>query len=102
MKAVAISDLRLGLDDRISETVKNRPKLAAFIDRIGAEKLADELVIAGDFLDQWFYPGSIDLPRDSREFYLACAENNQVVVDALIRLIESGIPVENDHIRRAS
>ena len=93
MKTIVVSDLHLGLDDRISEDVKNRPKLVDFIDRIRTEKMADELVIAGDFLDQWFYPGSVDLPRDSREFYLACAKNNQVVVDALVRLIESGVPV---------
>ena len=55
--------------------------------------MADELVIAGDFLDQWFYPGNVELPRDSREFYLACAKNNQGIVDALINLIESGIRV---------
>ena len=93
MKTIVISDLHLGLDDRISEDVRNRPKLADFIDKIRVERMADELVIAGDFLDQWFYPGSAELPRDSREFYLACAKNNQVVVDALVRLIESGIPV---------
>ncbi len=93
MKTIVISDLHLGLDDRISEDVGNRPKLADFIDKIRNEKMADELVIAGDFLDQWFYPGNMDLPRDSRDFYLACAKNNQVVVDALARLIESGIPV---------
>ena len=93
MKIIVISDLHLGIDDRISENVKNRPKLKAFIDKIREEKMADELVIAGDFLDQWFYPGNVELPRDSREFYLACAKNNQGIVDALINLIESGIRV---------
>ena len=114
MKTIAISDLHLGMDDRISENVKNRPKLAAFIDKIGAEKMADELVIAGDFLDQWFYPGSVDLPRDSREFYLACAKNNQALVESThegdlvqtLKVVGDGkvndiVPVENDHIRRA-
>ena len=39
--------MHLGLDDRISENVKNRPKLAAFIDMIREENAADDLVTAG-------------------------------------------------------
>ena len=93
MKTIVISDLHLGLDDSISENVSNRPKLADFIRRIEKERLSDELVIAGDFLDQWFYPSDADLPRDSKDFYLACARNNAEVIDALKKLIESGIRV---------
>ena len=93
MRTIVISDLHLGLDDRVSEMVLNRPKLVDFLDKVRGERMADELVIAGDFLDQWFYPAGFDLPRDSHEFYLRCARNNQAVIDSLARLISAGIPV---------
>lgn len=93
LKTIVISDLHLGLNDWVSEDVANRPKLASFIHKIRQEKLADELVIAGDFLDQWIYPADADLPRDSKVFYQACAKNNAEVIEALSALIKSGIPV---------
>lgn len=93
MKTIVISDLHLGLDDSLSETVKNRPKLAAFIEMIGREHLADELVINGDFLDHWFYPATANAPRSSHEFYKACATNNAEVIEAIKDLVRSGTPV---------
>ena len=41
MKTIVISNLHLGLDDRTSENVRSRPKLAAFIDAIGDGKVDD-------------------------------------------------------------
>lgn len=59
MNIIVISDIHLGIDDKISETVKNRPLLISFLKKIRDEKLADEVVINGDFLDQWFLPGKL-------------------------------------------
>lgn len=47
VKTIVISGLHLGLDDRISEGVRNRPKLVDFCDLIRAENMADELVVCG-------------------------------------------------------
>lgn len=93
MKTIVISDIHLGIDDAIAENVKNRPLLIAFLNRIREQRLADEVVINGDFLDQWFLPGSYHHVVDSDAFYRQCAENNRSVLDAFQRLVESGIPV---------
>ena len=54
-KIVVISDLHLGANDKISQTVKNRKCLVNFLDRIQQTKDVKELVIAGDFLDDWVF-----------------------------------------------
>ena len=91
MKIIVISDIHLGVDDKISETVKNRPLLISFLRKIQNEKLADEVVINGDFLDQWFLPGNYETNPDSDEFYKQVAKNNQDVIDGFKNLIDSGI-----------
>ena len=92
-KIIVISDIHLGIDDQVSELVKNRPILTAFIEKIRKEKEIDELVIAGDFLDQWFYPGDFEMPVDSGEFYYAVAKNNRTVLNAIRGMISDGIKV---------
>jgi len=92
-RIIVISDIHLGIDDQVSELVKNRPILTAFIEKIRKEKVIDEVVIAGDFLDQWFYPGDFEMPVDSDEFYYAVAKNNRTVLDAIRGLISDGIRV---------
>ena len=91
MKIIVISDIYLGVDDEISETVKNKPLLISFLKRIQNEKLADEVVINGDFLDQWFLPGNFETNHNSDEFYKQVARNNQDVIDEFKNLIDSGI-----------
>ena len=93
MKTIVISDIHLGIDDRISETVKNRSLLISFLEKLRREKAADEHVINGDFLDQWYLPGSYEHVTDSDEFYRACAKNNQAVIDAFQAVIRDGIRV---------
>ena len=53
-KVVVVSDIHLGILDKFSENVKNRSVFIGFLKRL--EKTADvgELVIAGDFLDEWY------------------------------------------------
>lgn len=93
MKTIVISDIHLGIDDKIAETVKNRPLLISFLDDIRRSRSADEVVINGDFLDQWFLPAAYEAEADSDKFYLACAKNNQEVIDAFKALIDAGIRV---------
>ncbi|MBQ9026738.1 MAG: metallophosphoesterase [Methanobrevibacter sp.] len=91
MKIIVISDIHLGIDDEISENVKNRPLLISFLKKIRNEKLADEVVINGDFLDQWYLPGDYETNPDSDAFYKEVAENNMDVIDEFKSLMDSGI-----------
>ena len=91
MKAVVISDIHLGIDDKIAENVKNRPLLMDFIERLRKEKKTDEIVINGDFLDQWFLPGTYEHEPDSDIFYRQIAKNNQDVMEAFQAVIRDGI-----------
>jgi UDP-2,3-diacylglucosamine pyrophosphatase LpxH len=91
MKTIVISDIHLGIDDKFAETVKNKPLLISFLRKVQEEKLADELVINGDFLDQWFLPADLDTPQDSDEFYKEVALNNQDVINQFKSVMDSGI-----------
>ena len=51
MKTIVISDIPLGIGDKFAEIVKNKPLSMSFLKKIQEERLADELVINGDFLD---------------------------------------------------
>lgn len=90
-KIVCISDLHLGVDDRISEDTVNRPYLIDFINRIGQTKDIRELVIAGDFLDEWILPLNYPVSTDSQEYYKQCIANNQNVINALKGLSNAGV-----------
>lgn len=70
--------------------MKNRPLLISFLKRIQTERRADEVVINGDFLDQWFLLGNYEACTDSDEFYKQVAENNREGIDEFRNLIESG------------
>lgn len=91
MKTVVISDIHLGIDDRIAENVKNRTLLISFLENLRKEIKPDEVVINGDFLDQWFLPASYKHVTDSAEFYRQVAKNNSEVIDAFKELMSDGI-----------
>ncbi len=91
MKSIIISDLHLGIDNRIAENVKNRPLLISFLEKQRREERPDEIVINGDFLDQWFLPATYEHVTDSDEFYKKCADNNKGVIDAFKSVIKDGI-----------
>lgn len=86
-KIVVISDLHLGVDDAYAETVKNRQILVDFLHHVAATGDIAELVIAGDFFDEWFQPFSAEPHTDSSAFYHKAAENNKDVVDAIKELM---------------
>lgn len=90
-KIVVISDIHLGIEDRYGETVQNIPPLVEFLKRLHSTADVRELVIAGDFLDEWYLP--VDYPRytDQRQFYKDVIANNQDVIDELNHVIASGI-----------
>ena len=91
-KIVVISDIHLGIEDRYSETLKNRPLLIKFLQCLQNTKDVRELVIAGDFLDEWFLPiYYYPLYTDQDQFYRNVIANNKAVVDELNNVIASGI-----------
>lgn len=84
---IVISDMHLGVDDSFSKLQKNRPLLVDFIHRVGRTPGIAEVVIAGDFLDEWAIPCSYPSHTDSSVFYKQVAENNKDVISALQALM---------------
>jgi UDP-2,3-diacylglucosamine pyrophosphatase LpxH len=92
-KVVVVSDLHLGIDDKFAENVANRKLLVDFLDRLGQTVDVDELVINGDFLDDWYLPLTYPAYSDPAQFYAKLLVNNHVVVEALNRLVFAGVRV---------
>ena len=92
MAIVVISDLHLGVDDSFSETVENKNLIAEFLQRLAISGI-DELVIAGDLLDEWFVPISYEAHNDLGAFFAQVANNNASIVAAFEKLIQSGVVV---------
>lgn len=90
-KIVVISDIHLGIDDRYTETLKNRPLLIEFLRCLQSTTDVRELVINGDFLDEWFLPVYYPGYTDARQFYKDVIANNQDVIDELNNVADSGI-----------
>lgn len=90
-KIVVISDIHLGIDDSYTEIVKNRPLLIEFLQHLQSTTDVRELVIAGDFLDEWFLPVYYPSYTDESQFYKDVIANNQSVIDELNNVIDSGI-----------
>lgn len=90
-KIVVISDLHLGIRDDYTETLANRSRLVEFLQRLQNTKDVRELVIAGDFLDEWFLPVYYPSYTDERQFYKSVIANNQEVISALNKVADSGI-----------
>ncbi|ADL05260.1 metallophosphoesterase [Lacrimispora saccharolytica] len=90
-KIVVISDIHIGVDDKYAENVANRPILIDFLKRLQETKDVRELVIDGDFLDEWFLPVDYPSYTDVQKFYRDVIANNQSVFDELNKVAESGI-----------
>ena len=91
-KIVVCSDIHLGIEDAYSETVGNRRYFVEFLERLATTTDVRELVIDGDFLDEWYLPLSY-VETDRAEFYKAVIENNPRVFEAIGDVIASGIKV---------
>lgn len=92
-KTVVISDIHLGIEDRYMEAITNRPYLVEFLKRLQETKDVSELVIAGDFLDDWYLPVYYPSYTDVAQFYRDCIANNQEVFDELNNIVSKGIKV---------
>ena len=90
-KIVVISDIHLGIDDSYTETLKNRSRLIEFLQRLQSTKDVRELVIAGDFLDEWYLPVNYPSYTDETQFYKNVIANNQAVIDEFNNVTKKGI-----------
>lgn len=90
-KIVVVSDLHFGVDDSFAETVKNRKYFVDFLQKLQRTRDVRELVIAGDFLDEWFLPLDYEPVSDMNKFFISVARNNQTVIDELNNVMQSGI-----------
>ncbi len=89
---VVISDLHLGADIAYSELNLNRKPLANFLDQVRAAPTVKELVIAGDMLDEWFVPATVDTyaGKDQADFVRRIATTNQELIELFNRIIQEG------------
>jgi UDP-2,3-diacylglucosamine pyrophosphatase LpxH len=90
-KIVVISDVHLGIRDDYTEDLANRPLLVNFLKQLQATKDVRELVIAGDFLDEWYLPFNYPSITDETSFYKGVIANNREVINELNKVADSGI-----------
>jgi UDP-2,3-diacylglucosamine pyrophosphatase LpxH len=89
---VVISDLHLGADVSYAEINANLDTLRDFLEQIRVSRSVKELVIAGDLLDEWFVPASIDTydGKDQSDFVNRIAVTNNRVIDKFNQIIQEG------------
>jgi UDP-2,3-diacylglucosamine pyrophosphatase LpxH len=90
---VIISDFHLGADLYYAEINENLPALENFLKQIRTSRNVKELVIAGDLLDEWFVPASVDTynGKDQADFVDRIAATNAGVIEVLNQIITDGI-----------
>jgi UDP-2,3-diacylglucosamine pyrophosphatase LpxH len=89
---VIISDLHLGADLNYAECKNNLPSLEKLLKQIKAAPDVKELVIAGDLLDEWFVPATVNTyqGKDQADFVRRIATANKGVFDAMNSIIQEG------------
>ena len=89
---VVISDLHLGADLAYAECKNNLGALEKLLKQIKAAPNIKELVIAGDLVDEWFVPATIDTyqGKDQADFVQRISTTNKGVFDALNNIIQAG------------
>lgn len=87
---VVISDIHLGADLAYAETNKNLAPLERFLEQVRVAPQVKGLVIAGDLLDEWFVPATVDTyqGKDQKDFVARIAAANKGVFDGLNRIIQ--------------
>ncbi|MDY0191085.1 MAG: metallophosphoesterase [Desulfuromonas sp.] len=90
---VIVSDFHLGADLDYAEINANLPALENFLQQIRTSRNVKELVIAGDLLDEWFVPASVDTykGKDQADFVDRIAATNAGVFEVLNQIITDGI-----------
>ena len=89
---VVISDVHLGADLKYAECKNNLGALEKLLYQIKASPNVKELVIAGDLLDEWFVPATINTyqGKDQADFVQRIAATNKGVIDAFNQIIREG------------
>ena len=93
---VCISDIHLGADLSYSEFDRNGngngAALVDFLNKVAMAPNIKELVIAGDFLDEWFVPSNVDTyqGKTQAEFVARIAAVHKNVIDAFNKIITDG------------
>ncbi len=87
---VVISDLHLGADLQYAEINNNRKPLAVFLEQIRLSDCVKELVINGDFIDEWYIPSTTNTynGKDQADFAQRIADTNKEVFDQLKQIIQ--------------
>lgn len=87
---VVMSDMHLGADLSYAECKENLPALEKLLRQIKTSKNVKELVIAGDLLDEWFVPATINtyLGKDQADFVQRIAATNKGVFEVLNNIIQ--------------
>jgi UDP-2,3-diacylglucosamine pyrophosphatase LpxH len=89
---VVISDTHLGADLSYSETSENLQPLVDLLVQVRESPTVKELVIAGDFLDEWFVPATTETYAggSQADFVGRIATTNRDVIGAVARIIREG------------
>lgn len=89
---VVLSDMHLGADLDYAECKVNLPSLEKLLKQIKAAPDVKELVIAGDLLDEWFVPATVNTyqGKDQADFVRRIATANKGVFDAMNSIIREG------------
>jgi UDP-2,3-diacylglucosamine pyrophosphatase LpxH len=89
---VVVSDIHLGADITYTECNENLAALEKLLKKIKVAPNVKELVIAGDMLDEWFVPATVDIyqGKDQADFVQRIATTNKNVVDAFNSIIQEG------------
>jgi len=87
---VVISDIHLGADLAYAEIKTNLKALESFLEKVRIAPNVKELVIAGDLLDEWYVPATINTyqEKDQADFVKRIATANKGVVDAFNKIIK--------------
>ena len=87
---VVLSDIHLGADLSYAECNKNLGALELFLKKVKSSRNVKELVIAGDMLDEWFVPATIDIYQGmgQADFVKRIATANKGVIDAFNSIIK--------------
>ena len=89
---VVISDIHLGADIAYAECRHNLEHLEKLLKQIKGAPDVKELVIAGDLIDEWFVPATINTyqGKDQADFVKRIATTNKGVFDAFNSIIQEG------------
>lgn len=86
---VVISDIHLGADIAYAECSDNLADLEKLLQQIRVAPTVKELVIAGDLIDEWFVPATVNTykGKDQRDFVERVASTSKGVFNVLKQII---------------